>query len=120
LVATLSGGERQRVLLASCLAQQPELFLLDEPSTHLDLDQQLHCFSLMAEQCASGASCLAVTHDLNLALSYGTRLIVLADGAVAWDMTIEEATRSAEWLRLFSNRLALTTTPAGRPWVAYS
>ena len=71
---TLSGGERQRVLLAACFAQAPQLLLLDEPSTHLDVDQQLHCFSLLREESARGAACLAVTHDLNLALAYATRL----------------------------------------------
>ena len=120
LLQTLSGGERQRVLLAACFAQEPALLLLDEPSTHLDIDQQMHCFSLLREESARGAACLAVTHDLNLALAYATRLIVLADGLVALDASIEEAIRSSEWLSLFSSRLTLTTTAAGRAWVSYS
>jgi len=120
LLQTLSGGERQRVLLAACFAQEPALLLLDEPSTHLDIDQQMHCFSLLREESARGAACLAVTHDLNLALAYATRLIVLADGRVALDASIEEAIRSSEWLSLFSSRLTLTKTAAGRAWVTYS
>src|SRR5438105_1020445 len=82
LVQTLSGGERQRVLLAACFAQSPQLLLLDEPSTHLDVDQQLHCFSLLREESERRVACLAVTHDLNLALAYATRIIVLAQGRV--------------------------------------
>jgi iron complex transport system ATP-binding protein len=120
LLQTLSGGERQRVLLAACFAQDPALLLLDEPSTHLDIDQQMHCFSLLREESARGAACLAVTHDLNLALAYATRLIVLADGRVALDASIEEAIRSSQWLSLFSSRLTLTKTAAGRAWVSYS
>ena len=120
LVRTLSGGERQRVLLAACLAQAPQLLLLDEPSTHLDIDQQLHCFSLLREESERGAACLAVTHDLNLALRYATRLIVLAQGRVALDAPVEEAVRAPNWLTLFSPCLALSTTPSGRPWVSYS
>ena len=120
LVQTLSGGERQRVLLAACFAQAPQLLLLDEPSTHLDIDQQLHCFSLLREESARGAACLAVTHDLNLALTYATRLIVLAQGRVALDVPVEEAVRAPDWLSLFSPRLSLCTTPSGRPWVSYS
>jgi iron complex transport system ATP-binding protein len=120
LLQTLSGGERQRVLLAACFAQEPALLLLDEPSTHLDIDQQMHCFSLLREESARGAACLAVTHDLNLALAYATRLIVLADGRVALDASIEEAIRSSQWLSLFSSRLTLTKTAAGRAWVSYS
>lgn len=120
LLQTLSGGERQRVLLAACFAQEPALLLLDEPSTHLDIDQQQHCFALLREESARGAACLAVTHDLNLALAYGTRLIVLADGCVALDASIDEAIRSTGWLSLFSSRLTLTTTGEGRAWVSYS
>jgi iron complex transport system ATP-binding protein len=119
-MATLSGGERQRVLLAACLAQTPQVLLLDEPSTHLDVDQQLHCFSLVRDECARGAACLAVTHDLNLALAYASRIIVIADRRVALDVPVEDAARNPDWLSLFSSRLTLSTTPSGRPWVSYS
>jgi iron complex transport system ATP-binding protein len=117
---TLSGGERQRVLLASCFAQEPRLWLLDEPSTYLDIDQQIHCFAALREACDEGAACVAVTHDVNLALTYGTRLIVLEAGRVAVDQPVAVAARSADWLTHFSSRLALMTTPGGRPWVSYS
>ncbi len=117
---TLSGGERQRVLLAACLAQAPRVFLLDEPSTHLDVDQQLHCFDLLGEQAAGGAACLTVTHDLNLALTYGTRIVVLDGGRVAVDLPAAEARRRSDWLALFSARLTLAQTAGGRTWVAYS
>jgi iron complex transport system ATP-binding protein len=120
LVQTLSGGERQRVLLAACFAQSPQLLLLDEPSTHLDIDQQLHCFSLLREESARGVACLAVTHDLNLALTYATRIIVLAESRVTLDVPVEEAARTSDWLSLFSPRLTLSTTASGRPWVSYS
>ncbi len=120
LVQTLSGGERQRVLLAACLAQAPQVLLLDEPSTHLDIDQQLHCFALLREESARGVACVAVTHDLNLALTYATRIIVLAEGRVARDMPVDLAARTSDWLSLFSPRLTLSTTPTGRAWVSYS
>jgi iron complex transport system ATP-binding protein len=120
LVQTLSGGERQRVLLAACFAQSPQLLLLDEPSTHLDIDQQLHCFSLLREESERGAACVAVTHDLNLALTYATRIIVLAGGRVALDLPVDEAARTTEWLAFFSPRLTLSTTPSGRSWVSYA
>ncbi len=121
-MSTLSGGERQRVLLAACLAQQARILLLDEPSTFLDIGQQLGCFSLLREEAAAGRLCLAVTHDLNLALSFCTRLIVLAGGTVARDLTAAEAGSSVEWLSLFSPRLHLAhTEQAGMaiPWVWY-
>jgi iron complex transport system ATP-binding protein len=117
---TLSGGERQRVLLAACLAQASQVLLLDEPSTHLDIDQQLQCFALLRDESARGAACLAVTHDLNLALAYATRMIVIADGRVALDVSVAEAACRSDWLPLFSPRLTLSMTPAGRPWVSYA
>ncbi len=117
---TLSGGERQRVLLAACFAQQPRVWLLDEPSTYLDIDQQIHCFTALREECDRGATCVAVTHDVNLALTYATRLVVLDAGRVVADLPVAEAVRSPGWLSHFSSRLELMTTPSGRPWVSYS
>jgi iron complex transport system ATP-binding protein len=117
--ATLSGGERQRVLLASCLAQQPRLFLLDEPATFLDIDHQFQCFALLRDEVGRGAACLAVTHDVNLALTFCTRLLVLAEGTVAKDVTTDGAVTSPDWLALFSPRLHVMKTPTGHPWVWY-
>ena len=118
-VSTLSGGERQRALLAACLAQEPALLLLDEPSTFLDVDQQLHCFGLLRDEATSGRACVAVTHDLNLALTFCTRIIVLAGQTVACDMPAAEAAARHDWLPLFSSRLQIDTTRDGRPWVSY-
>jgi ABC-type cobalamin/Fe3+-siderophores transport system ATPase subunit len=120
LFSTLSGGERQRVLLASCIAQCPELMLLDEPSTYLDVQQQLHCFSTLAELAREGALSIAVTHDLNLALAHCSRIMILDQGKLAADFKVEEAaTDDARWLSLLAPNLHLARTPQGRPWVVY-
>ena len=116
---SLSGGERQRVLLAACLAQNASALLLDEPSTFLDIEQQLHCFSVLREEAQSGKLCIAAMHDLNLALTYCTRLVVLADGVIAYDIRTAEAHDNKRWLGVFSKRLDMSTTPAGSPWVWY-
>jgi iron complex transport system ATP-binding protein len=117
--STLSGGERQRVLLAACLAQNGTTLLLDEPSTFLDIEQQLHCFAVLREEALRGKLCIAVTHDLNLALTHCTRLIVLADGVIAHDLLASQASQNQTWLSLFSSRLRIDSTPAGSPWVWY-
>jgi len=119
IFGSLSGGERQRVLLAACLVQNASTLLLDEPSTFLDIEQQLHCFTLLQEEARLGKLCVAVTHDLNLALTYCTRLIVLAEGAIAYDISTAEAQKSQAWLGLFSSRLSMGSTPAGTPWIWY-
>lgn len=118
-LATLSGGERQRVLLAACVAQEAKVLLLDEPAAFLDIDQQLQCFELFQRQAAAGVTCIAVSHDLNLALHFCTRLIVMADGTVACDMSTAEALARPEWLAYFSPRLERTTMSNGRGWVCY-
>jgi iron complex transport system ATP-binding protein len=82
---SLSGGERQRVILASALAQQPQTLLLDEPTTFLDLRHQLAMYRLLAALGASGMLVVSVTHDLNLALQFADRALVLRDGVIAGD-----------------------------------
>ena len=118
-LATLSGGERQRVFLAACLAQGPRVLLLDEPTTFLDIDQQLHTFTVLRDEVAGGVACLAVTHDLNLALSFCTRLIVLADQRIAYDLPVASALANPAWLKAFSTRLQIETLATAGGWVTY-
>ena len=118
-LGSLSGGERQRVFLAACLAQQPRLLLLDEPATFLDVDQQLQAFEVLRAEAARGVACIAVTHDLNLALAFCSRLILLADRTIARDLTATAALDSPEWLSLLSARLAVETGIDGHRWVQY-
>lgn len=117
-LATLSGGERQRVYLAACLAQQAGVLLLDEPATFLDVDQQLQCFSIVRGEADRGAACMAVTHDVNLALTFCTRLVVLADRGIARDVSVEAALDDPSWLRVFSARVSVERGPTGT-WVRY-
>jgi iron complex transport system ATP-binding protein len=80
-VRTLSGGERRRVALATLLAQQPHLFLLDEPSSHLDLSHQIALLDrLTAAVRAAGKALVMVVHDVNLAVRYCDHALLLADG----------------------------------------
>jgi len=75
---TLSGGERQRVLLASILAQEPDLLLLDEPTSALDIHHQIDIFALLTRLARQGYGVGVVTHDLNLAARFCDRLFLLA------------------------------------------
>lgn len=80
-VRTLSGGERRRVALAALVAQEPALMLMDEPSSHLDLGQQvaaLDALSALARE--RGTALVMVLHDLHLALRYADYAIALGGG----------------------------------------
>lgn len=74
---SLSGGERQRVLVASILAQEPDLMLLDEPTSALDVHHQVEVFALLRRLAHSGYGVAAVTHDVNLAARFCDRLLLL-------------------------------------------
>lgn len=81
-VQTLSGGERQRLAIAALLTQEPALFLLDEPTAHLDLNHQIGLLNLMGRRVAEGGAALVmVLHDVNLALRHASRaLLLFGDG----------------------------------------
>ncbi|MDX1777158.1 MAG: ABC transporter ATP-binding protein [Desulfobulbales bacterium] len=79
----LSGGELQRVIIARAICQQPEIILLDEPTTALDPAHQLNIMDLMEKfRRNHNTTIIMVSHDLNLASMYGDRLLLLKDGKV--------------------------------------
>jgi iron complex transport system ATP-binding protein len=80
---TLSGGEKQRVIIASALAQQTEILLLDEPTASLDLGYQLDIAALLAAlNRERRVTMVLATHDLNLAAALCDRLILMRGGRV--------------------------------------
>jgi iron complex transport system ATP-binding protein len=82
-VEELSGGQRQRVWIAMVLAQQPEVLLLDEPTTFLDVAHQVEVLDLLAGlNRERGATVVMVLHDLNLAARYADHLVVMGEGRI--------------------------------------
>ena len=83
LMSELSGGEQQLAGIARALAQQPQLLLLDEPTSHLDITHQVHILNVLQQlNQEMGLSVLMVIHDLNLASEYCDRLILVNQGKI--------------------------------------
>lgn len=80
---TLSGGERQRVLIAAALVHNPQILLLDEPTTFLDPKHEFEVEALLREiRRELGVSIIAVTHNLNLCALHSDTVVALRDGKV--------------------------------------
>ena len=79
----LSGGELQRVYISQALAQEPEILMLDEPTSHLDIGHQSIMLNLLKKMClTTGMPILMIVHDLNLAAAYCDKLLLIDNGKV--------------------------------------
>jgi len=79
----LSGGQQQKVFIARALVQEPDVLLLDEPTSNLDIKHQLEVMDIIKEIARKrGISAIMAIHDLNLAARYADRLIMMKDGMI--------------------------------------
>lgn len=87
----LSGGEMQRVFLACGLVQRPEILLMDEPTTHLDIGHQIRLLNMLRDLSReTGLTVLITLHDLNMAGLYCTSLALLDNGVIHARGTADE------------------------------
>lgn len=89
-LSRLSGGERRRAMIASVLAQAPDILLLDEPTSALDIHHAAAVMRLLSRLAGDQLSVVVVTHDINLASLFGDRLLLLVDGSIRADGTPAE------------------------------
>jgi iron complex transport system ATP-binding protein len=118
----MSGGERQRVLVARALAQEAQTVLLDEPTSALDLAHQLMVYNLIHAMHRAGKTVVVVTHDLNLASQFASRLVLMQSGRIAGEGSPNEVIRREVLEPVYGADLAygvFEETVAGRPrpWV---
>lgn len=76
-IDTLSGGERRRVALATLLAQNPDVLLLDEPINHLDPHHQLDVLKLLRDRARDGRSVVMSLHDAGLAARFSDHAVLM-------------------------------------------
>jgi len=82
-VISLSGGERQRAWIAMALAQRPEILLLDEPTTYLDIAHQLEVMQIIRQVNEKyGMTVIMVLHDINHALQYADEIVIIKDHGI--------------------------------------
>ncbi|HEY9796310.1 MAG TPA: ABC transporter ATP-binding protein [Leptolyngbyaceae cyanobacterium] len=114
LVENLSGGERQRAFLALALAQAPQVLLLDEPTTYLDIHYQLQLLELLKQlNQQQKLSIVTVLHEVNLAARYSDRIAMLKQGSL-WDIgTPAEVLTPENLAEVFGVEVIILQTPVG-------
>lgn len=103
--AKLSDGQLQKVMLARAIAQQTQLIILDEPTTHLDMYHKIYILKLLKSICKrNNKAMLFATHEINLALQLCDKVIVLNDKKAHFGTT-EELAKNQVFTELFPNDL---------------
>lgn len=114
-VHSLSGGERQRLAVATLLTQEPDLYLLDEPLTHLDLNHAIAVLNVFTRCAEHGAGVIMVLHEPGLAARYCDRVLLLyGDGRAEIGPSSELLT--ADKLSALYGYPLRALDDRGRPW----
>ena len=122
---TLSGGEQQRAHLARILVQLafgealhgPGLLLLDEPTSSLDMRHQIDLVETARKRAQNGTAVIAVLHDLNLAMRFADRIVLLHRGRLAVDGGCAEAITAETIRRIFEVDVRIEYTDQGVPFL---
>ena len=122
---TLSGGEQQRAHFARVLVQLacgearhgPGVLLLDEPTSSLDMRHQIDLVETARRRAQNGTAVIAVLHDLNLAMRFADRIVLLHRGKLAIDGAREEAITAETIRRIFEVDVTIDYTDGGVPFL---
>lgn len=115
----LSAGQHQRVMVARGLAQEPELLMLDEPTSNLDIYHQISTMRLLRDIAhRRGIIVLVICHDLNVASRFSDRMIMFSQGRIYADGTPEQVI-TPETIHNVYRVNADVTTVRNRPYVIY-
>jgi iron complex transport system ATP-binding protein len=113
----LSGGEKQKVLMARALCQEPQVLLLDEPTSNLDLRHQLEILDLIIDVVKErGLAAIMAIHDLNLASRFSDKIVMLKDGKV-YAAGKSKRTLNSENVREVYGVETIINNDSGRPYI---
>ncbi len=116
LINELSGGEQQMAAIARALTQEPELLLLDEPTSHLDISHQVQILNLLQQLNGDGLTILMIIHDLNLAGEYCSNLVMLNRGKVHTSGTPDEVLNYKDIEEVYNTVVITQKNPlSGKP-----
>ncbi len=108
----LSGGEKQRVIIAQTLVQDSPIIILDEPTSHLDINFQIEFmelfFSLFKN---SKKTIIGIFHDINLAIQYSEKIMLLKDGGVFCYGNVEEVITRTNMMSVFNSDVFIGKNP---------
>lgn len=109
-VMEISGGERQLVNISRALAQKTKILLLDEPTAHLDLENQNRILSLLKRMSAEGITVVLTTHDPNAAIFAADRFVLMNKGNIAAQGRLEEVITPENLSRIYRTPIRVEKT----------
>jgi iron complex transport system ATP-binding protein len=114
----LSGGEQQKVIIARALAQQPQILLLDEPTSSLDIKHQMEILCILKSLAQSKERLVIVSmHDLNLASRFSDSMVMLKQGCIYAVGTPEDVLTEKNIEAVYGIKACVTTSVVGKPQV---
>jgi iron complex transport system ATP-binding protein len=116
--SVLSGGELQRVLMARTLVSGCPLWLLDEPTSNLDLRYQIRLLERVLDHAGDDGAALAILHDLSLAHRFFDRAVVLHDASVVGDGPVDDVLSEELLSEVFGVELRLGEVAGAPCWMA--
>lgn len=119
LINELSGGERQRVIIARALAQKPDILLLDEPTSNLDINYQGEIYDLLKYLNQEfNLTIITVSHDLNLTAQYCEKLLLLKEGKIFASGSAVKVLTEENIKEVYKAEVLIKTNPiSGNPFV---
>jgi iron complex transport system ATP-binding protein len=118
-ITELSGGEKQKVLIAQVLAQETDIIIFDEPTSHLDIGSQNNILKLLRKLNEKHNKTIILTiHDLNAAGEFCSKLLLLENGSICKYGVPEEVLNCKDIQRIYDTSVVVKTNPISkRPYV---